>query len=284
MFVDGLSATLRALSFLTMFQAGGLAIFLTFHAPYLKNTEPGLRRVGLSCTLFAIVFVLAQYLLEAARLSGELTGMLNAGDQDTVFRSTTSVTLAFRLVGLALIFIGLRIRVRPMGVSGAVLLAISFLFVGHTATHPARLLLAPTLVVHILVVTYWFGALLPLRRISLREPNDIGAKVVEDFSARAVWVVPLLLVAGLVLAVALLPDLNALSNTTYGNLLLLKMGGFALLMLFASLNRWRYTATIERGDKRGISAFRASVLAEVLIIAAVLCATVLLTTFYSPTD
>jgi putative copper export protein len=98
---------------------------------------------------------------------------------------------------------------------------------------------------------------------------------------RATWLVPGLFVAGLFLAVGILPNVAALS-TTYGELLLFKVGGFAVLMLLATLNKWTYAPALERGDAGAGRAFGRTVLAEYAIIAVILCATAALTTFYSP--
>ncbi len=57
------------------------------------------------------------------------------------------------------------------------------------------------------------------------------------------WIVPLLLVAGLVLAALLLPLFNGPSLdalwTTYGLLLFAKLAAFAGLMFLGALNKWR---------------------------------------------
>jgi putative copper export protein len=183
-----------------------------------------------------------------------------------------------------LILVALRLRdsfATALAVTGAVIVAAAFTFVGHTTTHPMRWLLIVLLLAHLLVVAFWFGALLPLYQISTRESPAVAGRVVADFSARAVWLVPGIFVAGLILAVMLLPDLAALF-TTYGALLIAKVIGFAVLMLLAMLNKWRYGPALERGDAAAGRAFRRSLIAEYVLIAATLCVTAVLTTFYSP--
>src|SRR5215470_1961410 len=133
--VDVLSVILRALSFLTLFQAGGIALFLVPREK-LPNTEGLLRRIGILAALIAVVFLLAEYLLQAGRMSGELGGVLDPALQGIVMRSATSVTLSWQLVGLALVVRGLRrggVRDGIAGVIGVVLLVASFSFVGHTS-------------------------------------------------------------------------------------------------------------------------------------------------------
>src|SRR5215472_5314082 len=106
--VDVLSVTLRALSFLTLFQAAGIALFLAYRGQELPNTERSLRRLGILAALIAAAFLIAQYLLEAGRMSGEFGGIMDPTLQGVVVHSAVSVTLSWRVLGLLLIVGGLR--------------------------------------------------------------------------------------------------------------------------------------------------------------------------------
>ena len=284
MSVDTLSVTLRALGFLMLFQAAGIALFIALDGNQLRATGPTLRRLEVLTALIAAVLLIAQYGLEAARMSGELTGVMDPTLQGLVLHSATTVTLSWRLLGLALMVWGVR-RGGASGsaaaTSGVVILLAAFTFVGHTSVDPRRWLLTPVLLAHLFAVTFWFGALLPLYLVSLREPAELRARVVEQFSARAVWWVPGLLLAGVILATLLLPNLAAL-RTPYGELLIVKVLGFSVLMPLAALNRWRFAPALRRDDAAAGRRFRYTLAAEYALIAAIVCVTVVLTTFYSP--
>jgi putative copper export protein len=133
------------------------------------------------------------------------------------------------------------------------------------------------------VVAFWFGARAPLLVVSPREPHAVTGLIVRRFSSLAVWLVPGLLVAGVVLAALLLPDLAAL-GTPYGRLLLVKVFGFAALLGLGALNKWRLGPAIARNGARASRAFRRSLVAEYALIVAVLSVTAVLTTFYSPAE
>jgi len=284
MLVDVLSVTLRAASFLTLFQAAGIALFLALREEELPNTARALRRIGTVTALIATSLVLAHYLLEAARMSGELGGMLDPTLQGLVMGSAASVTLSWRLLGLLLIVAGLwrtGTGGRTAGVIGAVVLLTSFTFIGHTSKGALRWLLSPLLLTHLSVMAFWFGALLPLYLVSSREPPETAAWVVQRFSARAVWLVPVFLLAGLGLAAALLPHLAAL-HRPYGELLVAKVVGFGALMPLATLNRWRFGPALRRGGLAAGRRFRYVVATEFTLLAAILCVTAVMTTFYSP--
>jgi putative copper export protein len=108
-----------------------------------------------------------------------------------------------------------------------------------------------------------------------------AATAINAFSAMALWIVPMLFVAGVALAALLLPDLATL-RTTYGQLLIVKVAGFVLLMGLAALNKWRLGPPIATGDVRVASVFRGSLKAEYVLIAGVLSVTAVLTSLYSP--
>lgn len=284
MLVDALSVVLRALSFLALFQAAGIAIFLAFFSRQLEASTAGIRRVGAIAAWIALPLILAHYALEPARMAGELAGMMNPTYRGMVTESSLSLVLALRLIGLALVLIGLRAQgKRPLGVLGAAFIAASFTLMGHTTTHANQWLLAAMLLIHLLVVAFWFGALVPLYRISSQESAPVAGRVVEEFSRCAIWLVPGLFVAGVVLAAGILPSVAALS-TTYGDLLLTKAGGFSVLMVLATLNKWTYGPLLARGDADAVRGFRLTVAAEYTLIAAVLCVTAAMTTFYSPDE
>jgi putative copper resistance protein D len=281
--VDVPSVTLRALSFLTLFQAAGIALFLALREQELPNTDGSLRRIGTLMALIAAALLVARYLLEAARMSGELGGVLDPTLQGIVMRSAASVTLSWRLLGLLLILGGLRRGEtgRTTGVIGVVVLLASFTFVGHTSTNALRWLLSPLLLAHLSVVAFWYGALLPLYLVSSQEPPQTAGSVVQQFSARAVWLAPALLLAGLILATVLLPNLAALRRP-YGELLAAKVVGFCALMPLAALNRWRFGPALRRGDLVAGRRFRHVVATEFTLLATILCITAVMTTFYSP--
>jgi copper resistance protein D len=282
--VDSLSATFRALSFIALFQAAGMAIFFALFGRLLTISAETLRRTGLASALCAVVFVIAQYVLEAARLTGELAGVFDASMQALVLHSPTATGFAWRLSGLLLLVAAFHTRTSTRvvpGLIGAMLIAGSFAFVGHTASDPQRWILSLLLLAHLLIVAFWFGALVPLYVASRRESAQSAGDLTESFSRVALYIVPLLLFAGLVLAAMILKAPAAL-RTTYGQLLIVKLLGFASLMGLAALNKWRLGPRLASGDVGLHIAFRRALAAEYLLIAAILSLTAALTSFYSP--
>jgi copper resistance protein D len=281
---DALSVIARALSFIGLFQAAGIAIFIALFGADLSRAAESIRRLGFATALVAIVFVLAHYTLQAARMGGELASAMDGSLQSLVLHSSESAALAMRVLGLMFLVVALRFnRAKSSALIGigVVLTLLGFTAVGHTTEHAYRWGLAAVLLVHLIVVAFWFGALAPLYLLTSRESPATAARVVERFSSIAVWLVLGLALAGLALAVALLPNLAALT-TPYGRLLLLKIIGFSLLLALAAMNKFLLGPALASGDVRAHQSFRRSLMAEYVLIAAVLAVTATLTTFYSP--
>src|SRR5258706_14746542 len=91
---------------------------------------------------------------------------------------------------------------------------------------------------HFLGVACWFGALCRLYVRSWGETPARASDIIERFTAVATWLVPVGFLAGIVMAVLLLPNLQALSEP-YGELLIAKVVGFAVLMGLSAANKWR---------------------------------------------
>lgn len=284
MMPDILSVTLRALGFVAILQAGGAALFLAVFGRDLDAARRGILRLIRVAALAAAILLAAQYLLEPARMAGSLSGVFDGELQGFALHTRAALVVGLRLAGLLLLGWSLRgngAGMRSYGVAGAALIALSFPAIGHSAEDPARWWLMPLLGLHLLVVEFWFGALLPLVLVGEREPTAVAARVVDRFSKLATWLVPLILVAGLAIAAKLLPDLTALRGP-YGVGLVLKVLLFSLLMGLAALNKWRLGPALARGGRTAQLGLRRSIGTECVLIALVLMGTATLTTFWSP--
>lgn len=285
MLTDLISALVRALSFVALFQAAGIVIFVAIFGRDLKSTFEPIRHLGRAAAIAGIVLVMMHLNLEAARMAGALSGVFDASLQFLVLDSPMSVAAVLRIVGLTAILVALaqagrisRTRMH-IGLGGIALIIAGFLIVGHTAVHPDRTWLAVLLGLHLAVVAFWFGALIPLVLVSRQERGATATQIAERFSRIASWWVPCILIAG-VLLTAMLVDRWAVFGQSYGALLLGKVAGFLVLMVLAALNRWRYAPVLSRSSVA--VAFQRTVAAEYVLICIVLTATAIMTTFFSP--
>lgn len=283
---DWLSVALRGLSFLAMAQAAGALLFLVRGGARLGPALQPIRRHARRWIIAGLLLVPAQYLLEAGRMAGQVSGVLDTDLQRFVLGTPAAGTAGVRVAALALLAAALGMsRTRSvalvLSLAGIALLAISFPLTGHTRVAPERWLLAPMLALHVLVVCFWFGALRPLLLVARHESAATAARVVAGFSRAATLLVPALMVSGVIIAVWLLPGFDALASS-YGRGLLAKTAAFAALMVLASLNKWRLAPLLASGGTAARQRFSRTVQAEWLIIAAVLLGTAALTMLTSP--
>ena len=282
--IDWVWLALRAAGFVLVLQAAGTAIFLhVFRARLMASAEP-IRRAGRRLALAALIVCIAQVFLEGAHMAGDWGGLTDPVLLRVAATSSVGRALTVRAVGLVLLGASLwRITPAPgaCAFGASLVVIVSFALTGHTTVHAPRLLLATLLIAHLWLVAFWFGALLPLRELARLETGALAAHSISAFSRIAVWLVPLIPLAGAGLALLLLPGPGALW-TPYGRLLCLKVMLFALLMVLAALNRQRYAPALERDDRGAAQRFRRSAALEYLLVCATLAATAAMTGFYSP--
>lgn len=285
MSIDVISAIVRAAGFVLLMQAAGIAIFLCLFRTLTLSVIPILR-IGKWSALLAAVLVTAFQLLQAGRMSGDFAGVMDASLQSLAFASDAAWAWGWRTVGLLVIWWYLRKHHRqpqPLLLCiAAVAIAVSFAITGHAAISRNAWLLRPLLVLHVLIAAFWFGALLPLLLILTRETTGIAAMQVHRFSRIATGWVPLIAIAGLAMAALLIPE-RAVFTMPYGLLLLAKVGLFAVLMVLAALNRWRYGPALAGANAPdALIHLRRTVVIEYGLIIAVLGVTAVMTLFFSP--
>jgi copper transport protein len=139
---------------------------------------------------------------------------------------------------------------------------------GHAATASPQWLTRPSLFLHGVGVAFWVGALVPLAAMAWQR-NEALPRALKGFSSLAVWVVGMLMLAGLVLAIVQLERLSALVETSYGIILSVKLLLVAGLLALAALNRFRLTPAAVR-DGRDTRPLVYSILAECALVVGIL--------------
>ena len=284
MSTDSVSALVRAGALISLFQTVGIALFLAIFGNHVTASGAIIRRLGLIASAGGIILVIAHLALEAARMADGFEGVMDPDLQGLAMRSATGATHGLQLLGLILMASGLAQSQRSglnWALAGSALAIFAFALTGHTSVHSDRWLLAPILLLHLSIVAFWFGALAPLFIVTGRESLQDAAWILEKFSKIAGWLVPCILVAGLAMALLLIPHVSVLCQP-YGELLVAKVVGFGLLLGLAARNKWRLVPTFRSNPARSIAALRRSIAAEYALIVVVLSLTAVLTTYYSP--
>lgn len=124
----------------------------------------------------------------------------------------------------------------------ALALSGSLAWSGHAAATPgtAGALHLGADVLHLIASGFWLGGLLPFAMLLAARP-DAAADLTRRFSSLATLSVLILLPTGIVNGWMILPSINALTGTLYGELLLAKIVAFLLMLAFAGVNRFVLT-------------------------------------------
>ena len=282
---DSASVTVRALAFVALFQAVGAVLFVRIFARELRFSDSVIRRIGITAAIVAAALLLMHQLMEAARMADDWSDAMDAELQALGWTSSTGMFHCAAVLGLLMISVGMAIRWQNgirIALAGAALTLGAFLLTGHTSAHALRWLLAPLLGVHLLIVAFWFGALAPLYWVTRRESLDHASRIIQRFSWLAGWMVPVIAIAGIAMALVLTgADTTALTQP-YGEFLLAKLAIFVLLMFVAAYNKLRLTPALRDSQHDALGTLRRTIVAEYLMIVAVLSITAALTMLYSP--
>jgi len=111
---------------------------------------------------------------------------------------------------------------------------------------------------HLLAAGAWLGglvallAVLPSRAATGDRPESEIGHVLMRFSGMGYGAVAILIGTGLVNTWYLVPSLSQLATSLYGQLLIIKLGLFALMLLLAALNRFWLVPAIAGSDAKKI--------------------------------
>jgi putative copper export protein len=278
--IDGIWLLLRAAGLMLSCQAGGMALFLLLF-PLPPQPAARIARAARTLALAAAAVLSAQLLCEPLHLAGAWSGITDPEQWRLLAGDSAAYALLLRLAAALLLAYALRWPLRRGALSALALLLLSFAVTGHTRAAPAPRGAALVVLLHVSIVLLWFGALWPLRLLLASVDAVLAAGVVAAFSRLALWLVPLLAALGVLLAALLLPDLAALWQP-YGLALLTKSALFVLLLGLAGLNRLRLAPAAARGETRALRQLRGSILAEIVLLLAVLGVTAVLSGALSP--
>ncbi|MFN4008971.1 MAG: CopD family protein [Pannonibacter sp.] len=153
-----------------------------------------------------------------------------------------------------------------------VLAGLSFALSGHAAGAEPRTLMAPAMAVHATIALFWAGTLpvLFVRAVNGR----LSADELARYSRFALPLVIMLLVTGGILAAVQLGAPERIFGSSYGSLLMMKLGLVAGLLVLALINRIRLTPRLAAASPALQMAarrhLRLTLAAEILLVAAIL--------------
>src|SRR3954468_11225939 len=88
-------------------------MYLACFGGLLLTTRRAIQRLSGVWALVAIALLVVQYLLEAARMGGDLASVMDRDLQALVFHSSAALAFALRVAGLAVLAVALRMKSKP---------------------------------------------------------------------------------------------------------------------------------------------------------------------------
>jgi putative copper export protein len=255
---------------------GGVLAEATLRVPEASGRAlASLVRIGATLTIIA---TLGGALVLLYRLGGNF-------DEQTisaVLMSSVGAAGGLRVTGALLLLITTASKddtfAGGMRLTYAGLIAASFLFSGHSAA--AGVALGIMACAHISLAAWWLGALIAMERACRSGSIEESAGLVKQFSRRAVIVIVALIIAGIIMIIGLTDW--PLMFTPYLQVFAVKIGIAVVVFALASYNKFRLTPRLLAHDPQAARSLRLAIHIELFLIAAVLTATAVLTTYQSP--
>lgn len=235
----------RFIMYLAALVAAGVAFFLAFihdHAEDRWRIVPFVRIGSILALLSAIGIVMSQAALLTGKGAGAVTDSTVLRD---VLNQNLGWSLALLMIGLAAVHLSTdipkKVVSQSLAVYGGLAVTVSFAVWGHaTELSPTAISLAAD-AIHATAAALWLGGLVGLVMVlSVRTPETVRATagIIGRFSRMAFWSVIALTLAGLTLTITGSgASLNSILTTTWGQLVLAKIGLTLIIVLIAAWNR-----------------------------------------------
>ena len=275
----------KFLIYATSLMAAGLVFFQFMQSRGHVPSNLPVAKVVLVLTWLLAVLALLMVMLQAGFLGGgTLQAALDPFLLKLVLGGGQGRETALMLLGLVLMH-GILIRSRfgqGLALLGALILLLSFTQTGHTITD-SRWLLGPLLLIHLVLISFWVGALWPLYRIA-GDHQSMATQVatLRWFGQVSLISVPLLVLAGMVLLGFLVGGIAPIFTTPYGQIILLKLLLVATLLSLAASNKWYWVPRIAANSSLAARRLRQSIMAEGAIFVLIFASMAILTTTVGP--
>ncbi|MFI5640815.1 copper resistance CopC/CopD family protein [Streptomyces goshikiensis] len=237
----------------------GAAAFVLVCWPAAATIRPVRRLLALGWVALTASTVALLLLRGPYETAGQLTSALDPAQLGRTLTGRPGGALAVRLVLLAAAAVSLRwlarrttdrtglgARLRPAGALFASALAVTWAAAEHASAGIQVPLAVPVAVLHLLAMGVWLGGLITLLLLLRRRGSDgqeIPASAIGRFSALAFGAVAVLVATGVYQSWRQVGSWEALSTTSYGKTLLVKIAAVVLVLCAASFSR-RWTARL----------------------------------------
>ncbi|NRB05894.1 MAG: CopD family protein [Rhodobacteraceae bacterium] len=228
--------------------------------------------------VLGLVAAIAGFSLRGAALTGDASGMTDPEMLGLLWSTPVGTALSYRVIGLSILIVGLALGRLGLWIAafGGLLALWSFATIGHVPDQE-MVWLDVLLLLHLAAVALWIGILAPLKRLARDGARPEAALLGHQFGQIAMFFVPLLIIAGLIMSYVLIGSIDALIGTVYGQTLIAKVVLVAGLLGLAALNKLRFVPKLLDGDNQAGHHLDRSISFEWIAVVAILLLTATLT-------
>jgi copper resistance protein D len=275
--MNGPLIAVRALYYIASLQLFGALLFSMLFAAW-RPALPNLRPLAWAMLILVILAMMVRLPIEASSMSGEPIAKAIAGGMIGLVLRATRFGHFWLVRGGLCLTVGLalfwRVRIASLAatiMAGAALLLIAV--TGHADATPGTggMIHLAADMVHLAAGAAWLGGLVPFAVLMARpQPPPRTFQAAQRFSTLGTVCVGLILVSGSVNTWFMVGSLPALVETPYGQVLMIKLGLFLVLITIAAINRFRLTPRIAGEDAFAARSLKRNTFMEAAIGAVIL--------------
>ena len=272
------SIVARFLLYLGVLGSFGLVLV---HIVFLRETRDMhvlIKRQALVLASLAFLSSGLSFSLKGAAMTGEASGLVDPGMLGLLWQTLAGDSLVIRNASLALVLFGIWISGIGLWIAavGGIAVLWSFSRVGHVQDARSSWL-ALVQLLHLAGAAFWIGILSPLHKMAGNSDTLADAAMLgRHFGTIAAFIVPGLIIAGVVMAWHLLEGALSLFTTVFG--LLIKISLVACMLGAAAANKLRFVPDLMNENRMAAVRLRRSIAVEWVAVCFVLLATAVLTT------
>ena len=275
-----LNPIIKFLLYIAVFGSVGTLVFI-FHfyrlltplqLSYCSSTSQKFTKVGVLVSFISILSI-------PGNMSGDLMGIIDINMVNLSIDTLALKASLLLLIGFILIYI-LPIKFKNTFFIGNTLaisiIFFSFIIIGHSTKD--GILTQSLVIIHLIGLSYWIGSLLPLKKMCNIADFDELKTIAQRFGSYAIFYILILLIAGSIFSYILLGNISSLFNTSYGNILLIKIVSATFLISLGALNKLFLVPKLNINNEITIRKLKKSINVEIIIVLIILFLTSLLTT------
>lgn len=267
-FLDGIAVVVRALYYATTIGAAGLAFFMIGYGHRLRPAEATrLRRTLLGAIAAGLALSVGALALRVLVLTAGAS-MTDSAVWEVMMRSPIGDAFWLRSAGLVLLAAAaMSWRAGPaIAAVGGVLVLGSYATMGHSMLFQPRQEIAALVVLHLGVVAFWVGSLLPLLWVSQRPDGQETVSLLHDWSRAATVAVAAMIASGVLLTWYLTVRLDLIFEAWHGWALAAKIVAVLAALALALTNRLRHTPALSQGQPGAGARLASSIRLEIVLV------------------